>query len=81
MINQFGNIFEGTIPQNGKINGFCVFFIGNLVLEDNSIIHVGWFKDNQKHGNCMKLRARDLEILQSGWYEENQHIGPMRHHS
>ena len=41
MINQFGNIFEGIIDPKGKLNGFCVCYIGI-----KNIINVGYYKND-----------------------------------
>ena len=64
-INMYGNIFEGAFTPDGKMNGFCICFIGG-----SNIIDIGWYKDNKMNGNCMSFKAfkHDLEFKESGWY-------------
>ena len=57
MINIFGNIFEGVITSDGKINGFCICFLGKW-----NTIDVGWFKNDKPHGNWMRIECTDFEV-------------------
>ena len=55
MVNQFGNIFEGTMTPKGRIHGFCVTFIGY-----NNTIYAGWYWDGKSYGNWMSIDAEDM---------------------
>ena len=48
MINQFGNVCEGTVTPDGKMNGFCILYVGAA-----DEIHVGWHRHDRRHGNWM----------------------------
>ena len=73
MINQFGNIFEGSITDDGKINGFCVTYLG--VMQQ---IEVGWYKNSRKHGNWMCIDTKDMSVNEEGWYHDDKHVDEMR---
>ena len=45
-INQFGNIYEGTISPQFKMNGWVISFLGR-----SGRIEMGWYKNNLIHGN------------------------------
>ena len=63
MVNQFGNIYEGTLTPDGKLNGFCVSFIGSDML-----IEVGWYWNNVMVGNRMQVDGSDLSVIGEGYY-------------
>ena len=71
----YGNIFEGTVTPDGKMNGFCISFIGGC-----DCIDVGWYRDNKMNGNWMSFKAfkNDIVFKESGWYEGGQRVGPMK---
>jgi len=41
LANKYGNIFEACISKDGRMNGFCVLYLGFV-----NEIHVGWYKKN-----------------------------------
>jgi len=76
MVNPYGNIFEGTITPSGKVNGFCITYIGS---KDH--IDAGWYQNNSIHGNWMSFNGKDMSVRESGWYEEGKRISDMKNHS
>ena len=54
-INQSGNIYEGYITSDLKINGWCISYNG----QSNEIL-IGWYKNNERNGNWMKLNGSNL---------------------
>ena len=75
MINQFGNVFEGEVNKDGKLDGFCVTYITR-----QKLIEIGWYKTNVINGNWVQLDAtgKDLKVLESGWYQEGERVGEMK---
>jgi len=57
MINMYGNIFEGEMTQDAKLNGFCICFLGSF-----NTIDIGWYKDNRPNGNWLRLNTENLEV-------------------
>ena len=57
MINRFGNIFEGIMTPDGKLNGFCVSFFGN-----SGHICAGFYKNDKIFGNFMQITAKTLGV-------------------
>jgi len=76
LVNQSGNIIEGTVKPDGKMNGFCITFdtLQNL-------IHVGWYINNKRNGNWMQLKAWDMTVSESGWYFNDERKGSMKYHA
>jgi len=72
IVNRFGNIFEGMISEDGKMNGFCVTYLGII-----KTIELGWFKGNRKHGNWMAINTNDMSIKKSGWFKEDNYVCEM----
>ena len=66
LISQYGNIFEGMISADGKMNGFCICYNGYL-----DLIEVGWYQNNIVHGNWISFNASQMFVkeLESGWYQ------------
>ena len=73
MIDDYGNIYEGTFLANGKANGFCIGYSGKY-----NEIEMGWYVDDRLYGNWMKLNAADMSIICSGWYDDNICLSPMK---
>ena len=63
MINWFGNLFEGVITPDCKLNGFCIVYNGYM-----RSIDVGGYSDNVQSGNCVSFNSTDLSIKKAGWY-------------
>ena len=75
LINQLGNVYEGTITPDCRINGFCISYIART-----GMIEIGWYKNNIKHGNWMQIDGDDMMIWDSGNYDNGIRIGEMRNH-
>ena len=75
MINQIGNIIEGTFTPDGKRNGFCITYNGI-----QNEIYVGWYKNDVKTGNWMSLGAEDFSVKEKGYYEDGRYVGYKRDH-
>ena len=41
---------------------------------------MGWYTNNQRHGNNITLDGNTSQIIESGWYEAGKKIGGMRDH-
>ena len=76
MINKFGNIFEGTLSADGKMNGFCVLFLGYT-----QSIKVGWYQNNIPNGNFISLNPKDMQVTESGWYNQGVRVGIKKDHA
>jgi len=64
------------MTPDAKLNGFVVSFIVNTF---RALIYVGWYQNNFRHGNLMKINAADMKIYyeNTGYYNKGQKIGPM----
>ena len=71
MINSFGNVFEGVVTPDGRMNGFCVTYLGRL-----NMINAGWHQSNAMKGNWMSMNADDLSIRKSGYYDTKRDPEP-----
>ena len=73
IINQHGNIFEGNHDPDCSINGFCITYVG-----PTQEIKMGWYTNDDQHGNFMILNVPDMAIKFSGWFTDGKHTGPMK---
>ena len=77
LVNQFGNIYEGSIDKSGRINGFGICYLGT-----KNLIDFGWYENSIVHGNWMRLNGEDLTIMnESGWYQDGIRVSKMKSHS
>ena len=52
-----------------KINGFCISFIGF-----NNIIDIGYYKNNKRNGNLMRINGTTWNVVECGFYKDNVRI-------
>ena len=69
LVSSDGNIYEGSFTPDFIKNGFCFEYLG---IWDR--VHVGWYKNDKRHGNWMAFNPKDMSILESGCYNEDQKV-------
>lgn len=60
MIYEYGDIGEGSVTLNGLMNGWNILYY-------DDIVEMGWYKNNELHGNAFRLND-DLTVDEEGWY-------------
>ena len=58
------------------MNHFCISYFG---LKNQ--ICAGWYKNDLREGNWMKMKGTDLTIIESGWYSNNERVSDMKNNS
>ena len=57
MINQFGNVYEGCVTPDGKLNGFGIVYNGHKRKVD-----FGFYKNNKWNGDLMSVELDDMSV-------------------